>query len=165
MTDDISYFWSHPPRCLDGPSRKTEGALRELLAVELGGHSTAFTPECTCGNSTFVLRASADCPQARIECSSCGTDRVVFDADRHGYNGELGIYQWDSVEAPIRGCAACAGSAHEIALAFQYSGEADILDEDDSLEIQPEDLFGWVMIAALCRSCGATGLLASYECA
>jgi hypothetical protein len=114
----------------------------------------------------FSVASTGDSGETRITCQSCGSERTVFDPAIHGYEGELGIGM-DTPPAPAEDvvCDGCGGRTFRVALAFQYSGETDVLDEDDPPDVRPEDLFGWVVIAAECAECGKIQQVAETECA
>jgi ribosomal protein S27E len=166
MNKEIEYMKEHPPRCLGTHRRPASSELRDFIQKELGRDSTVFTPLCACSNEYLGFRLPEHYGPTAIACPKCSETRVVFDFTKHGYDGELGHN--DGLEAdPVRtlACTECGHETFEMGFGFQYAGETDILEEDEDIQIKPEDLFGWLMIAAKCAECGHLQTVTNYECA
>jgi len=166
MENEMAYMQEHPPRCLGEHSVPPPDALLTFLQKELGEDSTVFTPMCECSRKFLKISSSQGLSPTAIACPKCGKSRVVFDPTQHGYDGELGHnsdLEMGAPEAVV--CSECGGDCLRLALCFQYSGETDVLDDDDPPDVRPEDLFGWVMIAAQCEKCQAVQEVSQSECA
>ena len=166
MENEMAYMREHPPRCLGGHSQSAPEALQSFLQEQLGPDATVFSPVCECSQGFLKIMSSEDFSPTSISCPKCGKTRVVFDPSQHGYDGELG-HNADAEMAtpePIV-CSKCGGEGFRLALCFQYSGETDVLEDDDPPDVKPEDLFGWVMIAGQCEKCQAIQEVCQDECA
>ena len=167
LEDEIAYMKGHPPRCLGDQFKTAPEILRSFLQEELGEYSTVFSLVCECSNEFVTITSSGeDFSPTCVTCSKCDKTRIVFDPTQHGYDGELGHntdLKMSQSEEFL--CAECGHNSLQIALCFQYSGETDVLDEDDPPDVNPEDLFGWVMIAGHCEKCSAVQEISQEECA
>jgi hypothetical protein len=166
MENEIEYMRDHPPRCLDGLCRPAPDELLSFLQKQFGADSTVFTPVCECSQEFVTVSSSEGFSPTSISCSQCGKGRVVFDPTQHGYDGELG-HNADTEMATAEPviCSKCGGEHLRLALCFQYSGETDVLEDEDPPDVKPEDLFGWVMIAGQCAKCQAIQEVCQGECA
>ena len=166
MEDGLAYMKEHPPRCLGGRVEPPSDHLRSFLQEQLGENSTVFAAVCECSNEFVTITSSADPSPTSIACPKCGKSRVVFDPTQHGYDGELGHNADAEMAKSVEvSCSKCGNKTLQVALCFQYSGETDVLENDDSPEVRPEDLFGWIMIAGQCEKCGAVQEISQEECA
>ena len=166
MENEMAYMREHPPRCLDGDAKPASDSLVDYSREQLGDNTTVFTPLCECSNEFVTISSSMDFSPTNIICPRCGKTRTIFDPGKHGYDGELGFNADIVMATPEEiACAKCGNKTFRVALAFQYSGETDVLEEDDSLDIKPEDLFGWIMIVAQCEQCDAVQEVTQHECA
>ena len=183
MNDELAYMKEHPPRCLAGAFKPPSPDLEEFLRAQIGAHATIFSAVCTCGSPSVEVEFGPS-GVTEITCADCAETRTVFNPQDYGYDGELGLHR-GAVGSPLKkhACPECESASCELALGFQYSGETDVLQSDDRglfkrlLErlarrllgltptLQPEDLFGWVMCAARCGSCGAIRMVVDHECA
>jgi len=165
MEDEITYMQTHPPRCLGDKIAAPKDVLKDFLRGQLGYESTSFSPVCECGSQKFIVSRPIESGITGITCCNCGITRTLFDPTKHGYDGELGhnadLKLGDNEEYA---CSKCGNTTCDVAIAFQYSGETDILQEDNPPEINPEDLFGWFMVAAQCNRCGGVEEVAQAEC-
>ena len=166
MEDEITYMKDHPPRCLGGHCIPSPNDLHEAVNAELGDHSTVFTPVCKCSCEIVEVMSSEDYSPIIIKCTKCGSARPVFDPIKHGYDGELGHNEgFDPTTPKDCSCLECGNHSFRLALGFQYSGETDILEEEDSPDVKPEDLFGWLLALAKCEECGKIREITESECA
>jgi hypothetical protein len=166
MVNEMAYMREHPPRCLGGHSQTATEALQSFLQGQLGSDSTVFSPVCECSQALVKILSSDDFSPTSLSCPKCGKTRVVFDPSQHGYDGELGHNEGDEMATPAPVvCAKCGGENLRLALCFQYSGETDVLEDEDPPDVKPEDLFGWVMIAAQCEECQTSQEVCQQECA
>lgn len=166
MEDEIAYMKDHPPCCLGGHIKPVPDSLRNYLLEQLGENSTVFCPVCSCGNEFVTISSAEGFSPATIDCPRCGQSRLVFDPTRHGYDGALGHYADPKMAAQtIIPCSHCGNETQQIAMCFQYSGETDVLEDADPPDVKPEDLFGWIMIAGQCESCGTIQEVSQTECA
>ena len=166
MENEIEYMRLHPPRCLGCGPTEPEAGLRDLLIDNLGENSTVFSPVCGCGDRKFFIIRPIDFAATTVICRGCGKERTIFDPRRHGYDGELGHYEGiEFGDTEQFKCSKCRGDKFEVAMAFQYAGETDILEDDDAPSIHPEDLFGWMAIAAKCKECSQIQEVTEAECA
>ena len=166
VDDEMVYMRGHPPRCLGGEVGACSDGLRELLQGELGEHSSCFGVVCECGGTVFAVSRPIECGVTSIKCGGCGKARVLFDPTQYGYDGELGHNAGIELgEVEGYACSKCGKGTCEVAIGFQYSGETDVLKDDDAPDVRPEDLFGWVMVAARCDGCGGIEEVTQMECA
>ncbi len=166
MEDEIKYMKGHPPRCLENKTSVPDIDLTSYLQGQLGEESSYFSPKCACGNTVFKTVKPVESGVTNITCSRCGEARILFDPSKHGYDGELGHnddLEFGSSEDFL--CSSCGNAKGEVAIGFQYSGETDILEEEDAPDIQPEDLFSWVLIITKCNKCDLIQEVTQSECA
>jgi hypothetical protein len=117
--DQVSYFRSHPPRCIAGFAATPV----TLHGVELDGHPSisqlnvtvpsvnidapehinpVFVLACSCGSRQHFVRgfrwinpdnldgAPVFLSPLSLECTACGKQTDLIDTDAHGYDAELG---------------------------------------------------------------------------
>jgi len=117
--DQLSYFRSHPPRCIAGFTAQPT----ELPGAKLDGHASAsqfksdvppgvtidapehintvFALSCQCGGDRHYVHGhrwtNPDFDNAVVflgplvlECAACGKTTGLLDTDVHGYDAELG---------------------------------------------------------------------------
>ena len=166
MTDELEYMEAHPPRCLGGNCLPANDELRHEIRKYFGESSTAFSPKCICGATVFTVEWS-DYPELLdVVCIKCDSARHLFDAKEHGYDGELGHNEGaEASDTSPFICNACKQSAFQVALGFQYAGETDILEEEAAPKVNPEDLFGCLVVVSKCTACGAVQQVGEAECA
>jgi hypothetical protein len=173
--EDIAYMRQHPPRCIQGRWITSPPEVRSAIEETYGQNTTAFAIRCDCGGETFNIAVPDEPTPVFLKCAGCALEFSVFDPTQHGYEGELGnlsygyedetgtILYEEGSSHPHR-CDKCQKEWFKVACGFQYSGETDVL-RDESLEIQPEDLFGGFILAVRCESCGGIALAYEWECA
>jgi len=92
-------------------------------------------------------------------CSQCQAERVLLDADFHGWNG---LICHDPVQAaaprppltPWR-CRNCGGTAHRGALCISGEGRDDFIEADTEFDTDRwPDAFGWFSLSCSCLQCG-----------
>ena len=159
----------HPPRCIKPYTGTPTPTLCNYIQNEYGLHTTVFAVRCECGHTQLRIRLARSprytAGPIYVVCSKCRTGRLIFDPTKHGYDGELGHNdQSEDYEYYPFLCPKCKGDTFVSAFGFQYSGETDILKHLD-VHIQPEDLFGWCMLAGTCVLCQHTGFIYEMECA
>jgi hypothetical protein len=166
LENEMAYMKNHPPRCLGGYLQSAPDKLRTFLQTQLGEYSTVFSPVCVCRQEFLKITSSNDQSPTSIFCKKCGQTRVVFDYRKHGYDGELGHnVETKTISTMSVICSHCGWDTFRIAMCFQYSGETDVLDDEDPPDVKPEDLFGWIMIATQCEKCETVQELYQNECA
>jgi len=163
---EAEYMQKHPPSCVGADAAPAPVELRDLIQGKYGSNTSVFGLLCSCGENQFAVSVPDDgLGPVVVKCARCALQRTVFDPQKHGYDGVLGHNEETEVSPPSpRSCPKCRTSTFGLATGFQYSGETDILEEDD-LAIKPEDLFGWFVLAGRCTSCGESSVLADVECA
>jgi hypothetical protein len=111
------------------------------------------------GKFFFVLRA---------HCAACSREFLLFDADRHGWNGFVchDAEQAALPRPPLEPwkCLACDHTEHEASIQIQTQGREDFVSEagdDGDAERWPD---GWLSMSIHCTYCGkATPEWVSYE--
>jgi hypothetical protein len=164
--DELSYMEEHPPSCVAPNVGAASAQLRNLVQGDYGSNTTVFGLRCSCGGDLFEVSLPDQAfGLVFIRCAGCCLQRNVFNPLEHGYDGALGNNKGVELRSSsTRRCPKCDGGPLLLAAGFQYSGETDILVEQD-LDIKPEDLFGWFVLSGKCTSCGAVIILADVECA
>jgi hypothetical protein len=163
---EIDYMEKHPPSCVGANVASAPTELRNLIRRDYGAHTTVFALRCLCGGDHFGVSFPDDgFGTVSIKCVSCGSQRIVFDPLKHGYDGALGLNQGVGMGPSAAGaCPKCKLGTFQLATGFQYSGETDIL-EQKKLDIKPEDLFDSFVLGGRCTSCGESSILIDLECA
>ncbi len=100
-----------------------------------------------------------------ILCVACSSRHLVFDANRHGYDGELGhgstYEQGEGVESPIE----CPVDSYGVEVVFVYNIDFEELQQIGKEEsLAPQELFDWFHILAI-SSEGVELRDINYECA
>jgi ribosomal protein S27E len=165
---EMKYMRKHAPSCLGQHSASAPPDLTELIQSEYGPNTTVFAPRCPCGEERMtVFLPEGGFGRVSLKCAGCATPRIVFDPLKHGYNGALGNNQGMEAGLPsvAQVCPKCGATTLRVAAGFQYSGETDILEEEEDLDVKPEDLFGWFIVAGSCSACGHRRVLFDIECA
>lgn len=176
--DQANYFWTHPPRCLDG-FQKQKAALE---SVNFDGHgqqiNTIFRVNCTCGHANHLVLGqywrNSDNKNVQVflnpidlRCESCGKTTELIDTNVHGYDGELG-----HGSAIMRGegelvefvCVKCGDHPFQLYARFEYPND---LFEDDfaDFEGRQQDLFTWFSLVGTCSNCSELDQICNFECA
>lgn len=165
MTDDeIKYMEQHPPRCIKEHSVASSEELRHFIQKNYGDHTTVFSVRCNCGQSNFQVVLTDDFGPVTVICKNCNSHWELFDPSIHGFDGELGNNK--GIERPgNKSCfCECGSGVFALTCGFQYSGETDILEEEE-IVIAPEDLYGWFVLVGKCASCREIKVLLDWECA
>ena len=165
VDEELEYMKKHPPRCIRGHTSKVSQDIEEFSQKNYGKNITVFAIKCKCGSPSGKLLVPDEFGPISFKCHECANNMVVFDPAQHGYDGELGhnneIKKSDSHKYK---CVCCGENTFVNACGFQYSGETDVL-EDEELDIQPEDLYGWFFLMAKCKKCGNIECAYEWECA
>jgi Zn finger protein HypA/HybF involved in hydrogenase expression len=154
-----------PPRCIENNATQSSESLISLIRKDYGENIEAYAIQCKCGETELIPVAPIGMGLVSFNCPSCGDNQLLFDPKRDGYDGELGNNDNMDMEEPVLFiCPQCGGEEFSLACAFQYSGEDDVL-EDEEIEKKPQDLFGWFIFAGECVVCGKTTTICDCECA
>ena len=162
--DEMKYMEEHPPRCLRGHSMVASDELRNFIQKDYGRHTTVFSLRCSCGQSDFESSVPDGFGPVTVVCKNCNSDWVLFDPAIHGYDGELGHNSGMETAGSKRCSCECGCGVFSLTCGFQYSGETEILEEEE-IDIAPEDLYGWFVLVGKCASCKQAKLLLDWECA
>jgi hypothetical protein len=167
LTDQLSYYHAHPPRCLEGltctPARLTDFAF--------DGHgepvNALFQVACPCGSELFTSLAHREdgefVPPIHLECDGCAATRVIFDPRHHGYDGALGNNGSREVPAELAELGLSdVDLPHPVIVRFEFASE--ILG-DDQWAGRERDLFTWITILARSVDGEEVVQLFDYECA
>jgi len=162
--NEMKYMLEHPPTCIKLNWTKPNKEITEIIQKNFGKNTTTFGIKCTCSNNnlTVFIDFNGSC---KIQCLNCNNEFEIFNITKHGYEGALGerdeeeFNQFRQIE-----CDACKSVGFDVFTAYQYSGETDVL-EDDDCDCKPEDLFGWYAIVLKCKKCGAENKIVDFECA
>jgi hypothetical protein len=106
----------------------------------------------------------------KAKCSACGNEKILFDADFHGWDGYV---CHDSGQADLPrpdlitwNCQSCNSSIHNVQINIETQGKQDFIDETDGEfpEDRWVDGFSWIDFDIKCKECGAaTKQWVSYE--
>ena len=183
---------TQPPRCL-APFVATLAQAGELPRVRFDGHGESdqsiFRVRCACGGDTFRVRGSFHAKDYRGEplnffgdplellCASCGSERLLFDGDKDGYNPEIEAAEdlvrpppprGNEPEAPRveHGCTQCGNRSMLIWTRFEQTAETceDSFAESLTGERQ-QDFFSWFTLVGRCTKCNALQTVTEFECA
>lgn len=104
------------------------------------------------------------CPH-RIHCKSCNKTDLLFDSNKHGYDGELShnTLEWEHIgdEIPIE----CGQHNYQVEVIFTYNSDLEELQEIASeKKLRPQDLFDWFHVIAISDE-GVELKDINYECA
>ena len=170
-TKFVAIAWSHPPRCLAGfavePLKEPPQVTRVL------DEQAYFRLRCPCGSASWhILGYPNDlvagyllCPIS-ARCVTC--DRVIplFDAQKHGYDGEHG-HSCNSGhgcgEPGQYECSQCAGVTFAAYPTFSYEMYEPDITPQEWTHIQ--DFFDWFILRVRCEHCGILSDAVDYECA
>jgi predicted RNA-binding Zn-ribbon protein involved in translation (DUF1610 family) len=154
-----------PPRCIEHIATQPAESIISLIRKDYGEDIDAFAIRCKCGETELIPVAPTGMGLVSFNCPACGNNHIIFDPKRDGYDGEFGHNDNMEMEVPVLfKCPQCSGEEFRLSCAFQYSGEDDVL-EDDEIEKKPQDLFGWFIFAGECVVCGKTTTIYYCECA
>jgi hypothetical protein len=173
--NQADYFRTHPPRCI----AKFTATPAELPDVVFDGNdepfNSIFALTCRCGSGKFAVHGyrSVD-PETgnahllsplAAECSGCGKKSALFDAAKHGHDGELG----QSIQSKLKGdsvvddCGECGGFAMELFARFAHP--SDLFDGNYAdFAGREQDLFTWFSLVGRCCSCTQTLAIADAKC-
>lgn len=101
----------------------------------------------------------------KVQCLKCGNSYLVFNANKHGYDGALGhgssYSKGTGKVSPIE----CAEVSYNVEVMFVYNIEIEELRETAQEEnLHPQDLFDWFHIIAV-KADGTELKDINYECA
>jgi hypothetical protein len=101
----------------------------------------------------------------KVQCLKCGNAHLVFNANKHGYDGALGhgsSYSNGTGKAvPIE----CADVSYNVEVIFVYNNEIEENREiAQEKNLRPQDLFDWFHIIAV-KADGTELKDINYECA
>ncbi len=176
--DQLRFLQSNPPRCIQG----FKVALADFPGSGFDGHGEGLNPvfelRCNCGNSKCTVIGhdwrseekggrSVFVGPIRLECKGCSSTTLAFDAEKHGYDVELGhgCYTISGIGDEARcGCSCCGSTEFHVFTRFEYS---DDLFTDNFAEFADrlQDLFDWFTLVGRCASCNELWDLANFECA
>lgn len=172
------YFFSHPPRCLNG----FQTAPADLPGRIFDGHGETLNPifqiKCSCGHAQARIDgykwANPDFGNEEVflspityTCDQCGCSQQIIDTDEHGYDAEL-----DHGSCTARGmgvqdlfrCPECSNECIQVFIRFEYPD--DLFDDDfEDFKCRQQDLFTWVSLHAQCSKCSKTLNITEFECA
>ena len=116
---------------------------------------------CTCGCERFAVSESNEAMIARLTCSDCGREILLFDADKHGWNGFVCHSEaldrtqpmWKAV------CDECKGETFRVKVWIASQGREDFVSECVShdptfREEDWVDAFEWIQASLECTQCG-----------
>jgi len=177
--DQVSYFRSHPPRCIAGFTSTPV----TLPGIKFDGHgsliNSVFALACSCGSGQHFIHGFSwinpdnfdNTPvflsPMSLECTACGKRTELIDTDAHGYDAELG-----HILATARGrgdpsvyeCLECGRQPLDAFARFEYPYE--LFDEDFAeFAGREQDLFSWFSLLGKCRQCSQLLAVADFECA
>lgn len=106
----------------------------------------------------------------QVKCTACGAEKVIFDADFHGWEGFVahnkrqGKLPRPNLAAWL--CNACGGKKHTVRLGIDTNGKQDFVAETGGRLPKERwmDAFSWIDIDIQCAECHAeTKSWVSYE--
>lgn len=134
--------------------------------------------KCPCGNETFEVSHPGNMLEDRgekfpctieidskffflikVKCSDCSEEKIIFDADFHGWDGYVcHDPEQANIERPnlqLWNCSACNSPKHSVHVQIQTEGKQDFIEESSG-EFPEErwvDAFGWIDIDLRCSEC------------
>lgn len=174
----LRFLQSNPPRCI----QEYVVAQTDLPGRGFDGHGEDLNPvfglKCKCGHSIYSVIGhdwrseqkegrSVFVGPIRLECQGCSSTTVVFNAEKHGYDVELGhgCYTVSGKGDVARaGCSSCGSTEFYVFARFEYP---DDLFTDDFAEFagRIQDLFTWFTLVGRCTGCNELWDIADFECA
>ncbi len=154
-----------PPKCILSNCKQALPDLRSFIEKDFGNHTSVFGIKCKCGQENLTVSIAEEFGPVLVRCPVCKAKAFIFNPLHHGYEGARGLNEGVEIDEPnVYNCSKCKNSTFNLASGFQYSGESDILEEED-LDINPEDLFGWFVVSGKCEKCEQVSLITDIECA
>lgn len=164
-------------------------ATVDLPSVESGDDFVTARLHCSCGSEHFRLRHPGQTHEYRGEqiprtaeiegrfyfvldaqCVGCGEDRLLFDADLHGWNGvrchDPEQANWPRPPLVVWRCARCAGDTHSAEITISGESFEDFREnsDEDATPEQWAECYGWFSMAIRCVGCGKeTASWVEYE--
>lgn len=174
--DHADYFRTHPPRCI-AKFTATPTELPEVVFESNGEpFNSIFALTCRCGSGKFMVHGhrsiDPDTGNTQLlsplsaECSGCGKKTLLFDAAKHGHDGELGqsIQKKLKGESVIEDCGECNNLVMELFVRFAYP--SDLFDGNYSdFQSREQDLFTWFSLVGRCTGCEQMLGFADAKCA
>lgn len=168
-----------PPSCISGFRHTAMPLARKALALGID-----FKLGCqNCPNETFQISAfpliapdpspyaelapgeTFNRPPHTLRCTRCATERLLFDARKHGYDAV--VNDAAAYESGVEGVDAKAFIADHFKIIASFFYNIDLHELNDHAhraKVTPSDLFDWVVISGSAAD-GADDLELSYECA
>lgn len=160
----MRHMWANAPRCMKSRGVPADAQTRKLIQEAYGPLSTVWELHASRGDVPLEVWRSADGQGLSIGAVDPSTAAFAFDARRDGYDGEFGHL---GKATPFKGrkvkCTSCKAEHWLLALAFQYSGGNEELDEPALID-RRQDFFGWFAVVGVCSACKTPVIIADVEC-
>ncbi len=128
--------------------------------------------KCKCGNSEFKVKTyrytedgevCIDGSYVEVQCTKCNTEHLVFDANKHGWDGFVcGGYSKREEDDELEEfkCTECGGSSFDVNVYISSQGPDDFAEQLEE-EIENGDFkkddwinaFDWITISLTCFKC------------
>lgn len=168
----MARLWESPPAFIAPHAVALDNRRRSALERSRGGHGCAMT-------GFLVRRKGSDKPvgvwvtpwrhgdsfPVLIGGPTPKTALAVFDARRHGFDGEQRLSpQYTGLKPPEPyHCQRCGHDRFEVVTLFEYGDPEDY--QDPQVAARPQDFFSWFELVATCAQCGKKKAVVSVECA
>lgn len=118
------------------------------------------TIHCTCGHEQFEIWENNDRRIIKLVCKHCGKELLLFDSDKHGWDGFVCHDNYNDRSLPFQKyvCPQCEKDRFLIKICILSQGKQDFIKEcvsyDDSFsEDGWVDGFEWITIGITCAAC------------
>ncbi len=139
----------------------------QAIMFPIGNNNSEFKVtgkiKCTCGGETFEIWESNDKQIVKIACEKCGSEVVLFDSGKHGWEGFVCGNDFLDREMPFEKylCSKCAEDVFSIVVRISSQGKEDFKEEclsnDDSFTLEDwVNAFEWITISISCKKCELT---------
>ena len=154
----------------------------ENILIPVGTKNDGFhvkgTIRCPCGCDRFHISHYADVSNGFLQsrecdggyaliikaiCTGCGSDHLIFDDSRHGWNGFVCHSDVKTPKADFGcwKCLKCGGDTHGIVVDINSQGMQDFIDEAGLAKGKAEfregdwvNAFDWITVGLKCCGCG-----------
>ncbi len=142
--------------------------LKDIL-VPIGNNNSEFEVTgiltCTCNSTYFKIKQYADKGTYIIYavCSECSKEYLVFDTNKHGWDGF--VCGDNTINVPMDrffdySCTNCNNNSHELEICINSQGFEDFIEEAVNssngkfTEADWTEGFEWINIDIQCKDCG-----------
>lgn len=135
----------------------------ELIGDENDEFKIKGIVKCKCGSKSFKIYESNNKMIVKVFCSLCNEELILFDEDKHGWNGFVCNDNFLNREESlnITKCSKCNNDKFEIEVTIASQGKEDFIDESCLENSHGETLnesdwvnaFEWISANITCLNC------------